>query len=186
MFLGPRPGYMGQPRRIKRRATYEEVRRFRNSREFRTWWEEEEGRNWKINSRHPHMRGTVEYWRCGFLQGRRYTCLARLRITIAYDDRYVIVSRSRDHPHNHQPIQQVHRRSAFWCCSNNSFFSLKIQTRCTQSAGWTRSQCRRRVSSTSDQDHQLDPVAVHHRQQRRQLRPLERQQQQRHHLNLCS
>ena len=56
------------PRRIRRRAVYQEVRRFRSTRDFQTWWDDGESNNWKVNSRHPHMRGTVEYWRCAFME----------------------------------------------------------------------------------------------------------------------
>ena len=54
------------PRRRKtdKEAKYHEFRSFRSFREYSDWWERDEGRIWKVNSRQSHPRGSVEYWRC--------------------------------------------------------------------------------------------------------------------------
>lgn len=50
--------------RVKRRADYEEVRKFNSIFSFENWWKLGEKENWRLNSRHPHVSGTVEYWQC--------------------------------------------------------------------------------------------------------------------------
>lgn len=55
------------PSRIKRRATYTEIRRFRNVNDFRQWWHAHEIR-WRMDSRQLLLQGSVEYWRCAFIK----------------------------------------------------------------------------------------------------------------------
>ena len=100
-------------KRINKRSQFEELRRFRNPKEFCDWWEQEEGRNWRLNSRHEHLRGLTEYWICSFRHDAKYVCISRLRIEKAYDGRYVIISVSKNRPHTHKVPEEKVGRSLF-------------------------------------------------------------------------
>ncbi|CAK5068559.1 unnamed protein product [Meloidogyne enterolobii] len=93
--------------RVRRRAHYEELRNFRTTQAFDQWWTSGERTNWRINSRHPHVSGTVEYWTCSFVEGRRRTCPARLRITFDRDKRFVSVCRAKDRQHCHPVVETI-------------------------------------------------------------------------------
>ncbi|KAF7630854.1 hypothetical protein Mgra_00008869 [Meloidogyne graminicola] len=93
------------PRRRKtdKEGKYNEFRSFRTVREYLSWWEQDEGKNWKVNSRQSHPRGSVEYWRCKFQIDGCYVCPARLRILIGFDDS-VVLYRASGFAHQHDKI----------------------------------------------------------------------------------
>nr|CAD2198344.1 unnamed protein product [Meloidogyne enterolobii] len=92
---------VGRRRRKEKDAKYHEFRSFPTFREFSDWWAADEGRNWKVNSRQPHPRGSVEYWRCKFQIDGCYVCPARLRIIIGFDDS-VVLYRGGNFSHQHE------------------------------------------------------------------------------------
>ncbi|CAK5078391.1 unnamed protein product [Meloidogyne enterolobii] len=103
---------VGRRRRKEKDAKYHEFRSFPTFRAFSDWWEKDEGRNWKVNSRQPHPRGSVEYWRCKarlfFQIDGCYVCPARLRIIIGFDDSVVLYRGSNfSHQHERKIIKDV-------------------------------------------------------------------------------
>uniref|UniRef100_A0A1I8B550 Uncharacterized protein n=1 Tax=Meloidogyne hapla TaxID=6305 RepID=A0A1I8B550_MELHA len=81
-------------RKTEKEARYHEFRSFRSFREFSDWWAMDEGRNWKINSRQSHPRGSFQIDGC-------YVCPARLRIIIGFDDS-VVLYRGGAFSHQHE------------------------------------------------------------------------------------
>ena len=51
-----------------RRTVFQDAHQFQDLHAFQTWWDDGESVKWKINARHRRPQGTVEYWRCAFMQ----------------------------------------------------------------------------------------------------------------------
>jgi hypothetical protein len=88
-------------RKGKKHASYNNVCTFVNRSFFLNWWKKSEQEClWRLNSRHPHSKGMVEYYYCK--NRREDECPALLRVIVDAVSDAVSVAKAEGCAHNHE------------------------------------------------------------------------------------